>query len=966
MLHQHGARNALLKMATNFLDGDDGSIEKVISQAQETPPSQLVSTFSYLSDWISSKINDTKDPKTRKKVREAFKIIGAISLRLPPVFLLNSEFDFDCGASQNHWRLTTFFRPINQRLVQLRSYVQPFSFYIHTNPSKIAMFGKFLSRCSEDLDLDPSSQTAYIKYFKRLIFSHAPIEKFRVLLGQRNAREILTKAFIEVLEDLNNCKTATYEQLGFGFSYVFLYINAFTVSSEIDSQMLCTYLQTRPFLSPFCLLAIVNHIPQNIYLFNLLTPKELAQSSEQAMEPGTSQYNMQDFSLPQKGKITNFIKQIPTIVRNYFLCTPNQNVAEITNSSDDNDFLTFIHLSSNPMYIKMKDTLRVARGKQIGPFSVSCMGILLLRCIIFSLQRTILECADTEMFTSDFCYFMKAVISLLGPAFSSGICMKFLDPNEKNENITSFVIKGVYYHTLHLVVQNEFSDNFSAFLFHALKVKNAEATARLIFGKILQCQPLKLSEKLIGFLNKCDDALILLEFLDVLTFHNEATTCEEYNKYEEVRNNIMKRLQITAQKTNDSMLIIDSFKKVKKSNFNETSARLIKLVSQISLQNAFFDIQRILEKKDELRYNVLRLISLTSFMKVPEVAELVVDEICVMIRTYGNQYDTMRFEIRDCEYGLVLGEAVLGRLLTFNFQELTLKLLKTMMIMLPHDSLPLHWASRFINSFRRRILSSHIEIIKGLISNLPGSDENFISSDENMIENITTILESRIEMVVQDPDVINYEYSSPFELASHFGRCSILLQYKTSREIATILTQPIYDFSRVWKKRELAITLCANIASRMDKETAQHYFTIIMEHEPTNYAIAAGREFLVEANTSVLYFVCQSCKEMIGGNPRKLEAFIRMIMPNFMKLKGDEVIASKLLCQILESVNEATPRALQESIIDIVVLVYERLNLESSRETIINSASNLAADLRSLIASSLDVYLYNAKRNYSV
>ena len=961
MLRSIGARNILLSMTTNFLDNEVNSIESILNQIEETPPSQLATTFSFLCHWILDKSDKKDDPAIASKLQNAYKILGVISSKIPPFFLLNIDFDINTGINQAPWALSSFIKPLNDRLAQLRSYAQPISFYYYIDLRRIQYFDMFFPSHNSELDLDPSFQIAYTMYFKRLILNHAPIDRFRILLGQRNSRIILTRAFTDVLDELNNCKTGTYEQIGFSFSYIFIYINSFIMTNEIDIQMLCKFIQTRPYLSPFLLLAIVNHIPQNVYLFNLLTPKELTQNLEQVTNLDSSHFNIQDFTDAARSKIGPFVKQIPLIVSNYFLCNTNQQNSDndINVQSNDTNFLSFIHLSSNPMYIKMKDSLRIARTRMIGAFPVSCMGILLLRWIILSLQRTIIECNENDMFSPNFCYFIKTVISLLSPAFSSSVCAKFLDPNEKKEEITSFIIRGAYFHALHIVAQNDTVDNFRMFLFKALTIKKAESSARLIFGKTLQSDAPKMTEKSMELVENCNDILTVLEFIEALSMSYESVTCEENKRLETYASKLMTKYQIeksTSTKVRTNLLFIESIRDSGQNKLNPISQKLIKIISQIPPQSPLRAITSLIENQEEHIYVVMRMLSFTKYMRSPDVAKYFVNHLCGILDTYDPKAESMHFEIRPYEFAYLLSQTILGRLLVFGFKDLALRLFLKMENMVIHDTLALHWIVRFLTNFKSEVPPDLLREFKNVVQQLEGAKELFIEApDDVLVERLTSLLVAKIHLLLQEPDIVNYEYSSPYEHAHKFALCNLFFLPHSNKEIARMLTRPIYDLSRIWLQREKAVLCSANLAANLSNEVSQNYFQIIMENEPNKLSIIAGRHFLIYSSIEVFAYICQTCNELIGSNPKKLDAFMRMIVPSFSRLKGNDSIASRLLCKILETVNEETPRAMQETVIDVVAFLYGKLNLKAARPTFIHSAAHFSVDLRSIIASSLDL-----------
>ncbi|EAY04043.1 hypothetical protein TVAG_055290 [Trichomonas vaginalis G3] len=968
MLHTLGPKNGLITLLSNYLSGDEGNTSNIVQKIKQAPPSVLIPTFSFLGRWITINMNNPKNETSQHKLNDAFQFLGVIANRVPPVLVHFSTHDMNWDIFDQQWVFNPFFKPIKERIAQLKSYVQPRNFIMQALPSRLELFENTFSFDGELLDLDPAYEVAIMKYMRRLIINHAPMSKFRIFSHQRNYREILTKSFLDVIDSLNDAKNATHEELIFAFSMIFLYINAFTSSNELDGQMFAKYLQSRPYISPFCMLGVVNHIPQTAYLFNLLTPQEVNSSLEQITNLNPQQYNMQDFSITNQGKnkILPFVKQLPNIVSNYFLCTPNQTNSEVDQKMDDADFLTFIHTSGHQIPIKMKQTLCIARARKVSVYVVSCMGILLLRCIIFSIQKTIIDCAETRMFTPDFCTFVQTVFSILSPAFASGICGKFLDPKEKEQEITILIARALYFHALHIAIQHDSVDNLRAFLFRALAIPSSEDTARLIIAKLLQSDSPKMSEKTMDLIINSADLLINLEFIDAITFCSDVGNCEEFEKLSEMKERLKQNIQIMPSiESKDELFCVEFFKSDK--GLNEISAYFVGKLQSLTAATAIKEISKILdeaESEDRL-YHALRLIMMTQFLKLNAVAEILVKYITKMLATFEKPADTSQFEIRKCEHGLLLGQCLLGRLLILRFNDLALQLMENMMNPLMQDKLALHWIARFTSLYREYITPDVAALFLQVLPSLPSANDLLVSGDdEQAIDIIVNNIVVRKELLLHSPDAINSEYWSQHDHAMSFSIATLCLSSRTSRELAEFIARPIFDAGKVLKfKEEIAITV-AQLAGRMNFETSCAFFEFLMEHSPSASSVIAGRTFLATARIDVFAFVCQMCKDMISGDAAKLDAFMRMIVPSYLRLKGNDNIAARLLCKLLESVNEETPRALQEAVIDVVSLIYFKLNLQPARATFVSSAGHFSPDLKQFIAFSLATDMYSTKRDY--
>lgn len=956
MLRSFGPKNGLVSILSRYLNGDDNNLNYVLDQIKQSSTPLLIPSFEFLGRWIVSNINNSKNSASQQIIHDAFLFLGIISNRVPPVLVHFSNHDMNWAQFESYRVLNPIFKPIKDRINQLRSYVQPRDFILQTLPTRIELFENTFTFDGDLLDLDPAYEMACIKYIRRLILNHSPINRFRIFSQQRNYREIITKAFIDVLQTLNDTKNAKHEELIFAFSSIFLYVNAFATTNEIDGQMFAKALQSMPYVSPFCMLAIVNHIPQTIYLFNLLTPTEVVHSLEHITTLNPQQYNMQDFSIIDQGKtrIVPFIKQIPTIVSNYFLATPNSSQSDVDQKMDDSDFLIFLHTSGHQIPIKMKQTLCIARARKVNVYVVACMGFLLLRCIIISIQKTIIDCAHTNMFTPDFCTFVQTVFSILGPAFASGICLKFLDPKEKDQEVTILIARAVYFYALHIAIQYEVADNLRSFLFHALTIPQSEYTARLIMGKLLQCDGPKMSEKGMDFILNSGDLLTNLEFIDALTFYSDVGNCEEFEKLSEMRKRLIQNVQIIDAPSIESPVFCVEFFKSDK-GLNEDSSFFIQRLQSIQAATALKEINRLFDDIDQSKmYFAIRLIMMTQYLKTYSVAELLTYKISSMLATFAKPAQTSQFEIRQCDYGLLLAQCILGRLLVLGFTDLAEKLLEDMQQPLAEDKLALHWISRFSSAYREYIKPDIAAKLTSVLPSLPLASDLLVSGDDDQsIDIIVQRIVERKELWLQNPEIINSEYWSPFEHAMAFSISALCLSSRSSKKLAEFIARPIFESSRVTRQREEVAITCAQLAGRMNYETSCAFFEYLMDHLPTTPVIIAGRAFLASTRINVFAFVCQTCKDMIRGDAAKLDAFMRMIVPCYVRLKGNDGIAARLLCKLLESVNDSTPRAMQEAVIDVVSLIASKLNLQSARATFVSSAVHFAPDLKEYITFAL-------------
>ena len=975
MLRILDSPNDLLTAIVNFLHNKEGNVNRIKSMIQESTATKLVPAFAFLGNWIANHINSSDHEIDGSQ--PVFQLIGQIALKVPPVILLTGSFDLNWGMYQPHWHLRGFYGPINSRIIQLRSYIKPFSIYgqvlpisdsIQANNDGTSLSDVFIEDpkprnetgkigdalsfpgIALELDNDPAYQSAIFIHFKRLILNHAPIDEFKQLLKHRNSRTILTNAFIDILRDLNMTRDATQEELIFGFSSVFLYINAFALANQIDGQMLSEFLQSRPFLSPFCILAMVNHIPTNMYLFNLLTPKELLiKNDTQQSEINPSQYVMVDFST--NNPLDDFVQKIPQFLSNYFLSAGSLGEPDGSKKKDDNEFLSFIHLPSASLYNKIKTVVTVSHERQLGPLHVSAMGIMLLRCITLSLQKTLDE---TKIFTDNFCGFVKTVFAVLSPAFADQLAVKFYDSLQTQDKLINLTIKGSLSHLFPILLHHPTNQHLVPFCINASKFPEAQQHARLMITKLLQCEKVKLNQTIVKALKKCEDPMILLEYIDAIPNSTHVENCEVYEDMMGVRNHLLKKLQITPLMQPGSGFVIESI------NCTQAQQPILYAIDNMTSHSAIKDVTNLIRQHSSSTPSIYRVLCMTNYLQNRDFASFFVEKIKLMLAEDAFYEDgKSKFEQRPCDFALPIAQSLLGRLLSLSHMDLASELLTAMTKCLSADPAPLHWITRFSHRYRSMMPKYMLQTFDRIVSTLPCADELYIRSSNypnpnDMIYHIASLLVENDILLIQNPDSINREYQSPYEHAQAFANCSLSFSAYTDEQIATMLTEPIFNFGKAWHTRDLACLCLAKLTATMNSEISYGFFSILMQKKSCEMGLLAGRLFLVNAKIDVFKRICQNCQSLINKDNNKLDFFMRMIMPSFQRLKGDNSVATSLLCGFLESITENSPRVIQESVIDAVGIVYIKMKLYKSRPSLINSAINFKADLKGIIASSLE------------
>ncbi|OHT14858.1 hypothetical protein TRFO_14828 [Tritrichomonas foetus] len=1127
MLRLLNSPNTLISLLDRFFIVKDIDIGKVRAVINESSANELVPAFFYLENWLSTNISTTVDPSTLANLQGGFQLIGIISSRVPLAVLLNGLFDVNWGIYQPHWLLQDFYLPTNARIERLRSYIKPFALYGHliTFDYESSDADSLLSNVMVELEIDPSFQTSCRNHFKRLIMNRFPISSFKPLIRHNNAKVLLTHAITEIFSDLNISNNVTQEQLLFSFSSFFLYIHSFTLTNEINGQILCEYLQSRPYISPFCMLALVNHIPMNMYLYNLLAPREcssfrneslieesknninnisnsnnffhIMSDNESHNDFGNNYSNLSDFEsesyfsstnllgnenlLPNRNNFnSNFsnnvnnslynsfsnnsnhnfngsfgnsygnhsninisdksgsnldtkscnsnswynlidvtfqqtfqslIQHIPKILDTYFSPStePSKDLDTNQGIKCDNiaEFLSAIHLSSSSIYGKMKCILSLARDHNLGPVHIAGMGVQLLRCITFSLQRTLEECVEKKMFTPTLCLFMRNIFNILTPTLSELLQQRFFDLSNAKPKQSNYLIRSAVLYILPSLLNMNNNNFIIPFCVNALKWEESQVAASYMIMKLLRHTQPKFSKIISDVISSSKNSFLELEFIDALSNSYFTATAKEKMFDDDFCKKLVQKMPVTFSLKN-GYYFIDSITNEKIMQ-DEPFAEIFTALSRITVKNAIRELTPFLQK--EIVFVALKFMVLTRLMQSREFASYISDTLkSLMTQINLTEADQMRFEIRRCELALPVAQACFERLLCVGYHDIATDLLSAMAPVIKTDIAPLHWMQMFLRRCRKFTNSDIKQLCIKILKELPCADKYLILEENmNMVNDADTfsninhhinqqsnpnpnnsnaisasnsvgnsnnshdinglrvminrygklIAETIKTFCVPDPDVINHEYQSIFEHILSFAACSVMLSNKSNDQIAESLTYTIVNICVPHYDRDDSCLAIGRLATRLNYEISYAYFLKMMDIPFCEISKSCAQMFLMCCTIDLYREICNNCAQIIRSEDDRLDHFIQMIMPSFTRLHGDEATTITFLCGILESVTDKTPDELKEVVVDAVGLVYIKMNLFKSRSTLIGASRKFDPFFREIIASTLEVGVPN-------
>ena len=953
----------LLASVVRFVNSTSPSqkCEQLCEQIASASLRDQIQIYGFLASWIKETMSKVASP-VHKRIGDAFVLLEQLLKAIPPVFLMESVVNFTWGIYQPQWPVHQVFERVNARIQKLKPFRYPLFLRDDWFPCPTSLTedtGKVnpYFAYTHELVTDPGYQDVCVKMFKKLLMNRAPLDVFRQVAQHQNIRGLFTRAVIELLSELNGLRAATQEQLAAVFSSVFLYVHMMALSNDIDGQAFCEYLQSRPFLSPFCVLAMVNYIPMNLYLFNLLSP----QAERDAGEAGDEEEETPPAYMMVDGAtnttLSQFISRMPSILDNYFkMATSGSPENDACAKSDDNEFLSFLHLSSATVYNRMKAVLGVARERLLGPLHVSAMGILLLRCITLSLQRTLTDCAETKMFTPSFCVFVKTVFGSLLPTFAEQLGPKFFDMMHIKTKLGELSIRGVICHLVPAILHQVTNDFIMPFCIAGSSYPGTGKCAHILLAKLLHCGHPKLTPKVYKFLTESNDILVLIQYADALSGFDGTKTCKETKMYAQAREELINRLPFIEDK-GYPFLVFQGVKPVEPRDYGEKYAQILNNLMQMDEANCAKEAVKLLRAKMDT-FVVLNLLTVMKFMKIKEYATVVYNALRSGFgQTTYSEDGECKFEVRPCDMTLILTQSVLARFVVFGHYEMAAEILNVMDAPLQKDSAPLHWLMKFTVRYRKYIRMHEgklFDMIKRILSRLQsqaGDEEFYVAKDD--VFQTANILVKQESLLIHDPDVVVREYRSPYRHAHAFAVCAEAVTSKHNHEIALDLVMPMLSFHKVWPKRDMACICLARVAADLGDDIGYHYMNVLLSTAPCTMAIKSCHVFLSNAGTELIRRVASSTAELIGGDDSRRAYFLDLMVPMVQRLEGANEEATSMLCALMNGVTEKTPMHIQERICDIVTFTFHALALQDHTSPILAASKSLSPNLANVIEIAL-------------
>jgi len=953
------SKQTLVIVFHRLLTEGDISIDKVQLLINQSSVNQIIPGFAYLSFWIATNFNNfTNNTVYRNKQQTAYYLIHILLKKVPPILLLKGVNEINWSLKHPGWALTEVYRPILRRIKLIRYFIR--SFFKDSqlyNPSSFikfndkAIYDKFPS-IALDLESDLEYQEVCRIQVKKMLLNHVPLGEFRFVLEHRNSKNILTEAIIEILHDLTHQRNSSHSQILFAFSTIFTYIQSFTLSRDIDGQYLCEYILSMPFLSPFFLLGLLNHIPNSFYLFNLLVPQDVLEDRfdyERKIEIIRNVFPMMDMTSDHS--LDEVIQSIPKLLLNYFINFPPQDnsFGEI---STDSDVIINFHLRGLSVYEKMKGLVHLASVRQISPYVISSMSTGVLNCTIMSFQRTFLECCKSNTFTPILSKFFANVLSFSLPTHGDQIVSKFFDINFSNIAESEMFLRFVVLYAIHFFNNILKSSYIILYLIKALSISDNTANiARLIIIKYLRANHPILSDKAKELLLDCNDFIVLLEYIEHLSDSSRVNRAEDVQAMNNLKEKILFKMPIAYEA---SIPFLFHFSGSNFESFNTISQKILIMANNLIISNNPSELSGYISSLGIQGHLLLRVIASSGLIQNKLFARKCVECSIEMIKSnmeLSSSYGHFAIPVNIMMFPVA--QILLEKLLLLGFIEESKILFATVVQMIPTDNLALHWLIRFLPKYVNLFSQSDLYMLNQTVSRIQYSDLYYFQGSDRYKESIKSL--ARNEMLLdQDPDIFMREYSSPYEEAYAFAVCSILVSPDSPHTIVAELKKLVLNNEVVWENREKAAQLIGHLVSGLSSQVSRLFFSSLFESQIGNIPQYTLRVFLSFAPLPIYQEVIMNTLSQIHSDYHLLMAFIKVFLPSIYRLSGNEIIAQQIISGLLSNISRLTPNRIVDTVIDSIGWMYMSLNLNKSRMEIINSCSHLHPDIRSLIALSLD------------
>jgi hypothetical protein len=957
--------NPLLYQIVRFLNGHRVTFNDLVRLIDEATPGDVIPAAAYLVFWTNR--HREEEEMNLGMCQTAYHLAELIASKVGPFFILSGMFDLNWNAASSENIRSEFIRSLCLRLSELALvcgvYTLP-SPLLRRRQCFVCKAESFLSRypgMRSEIEVNALYRKAISDNFETLILSHEHISAFKPLFECRGYRSILTQTLIDMIQKLNRIRKITHGQLFYMFDSIFLYVQAFASQNDIDVQLLGESIRNSPFVSPFCLLALMNHCPPSISLFGYIVPPAILRTDfddADIPEQIRRQYSIIDRSLDNS--LVELVKLVPGLFISFLRTqrwTPPQNpiLPDIAHLLD-------IIWNGTPQEQQVKKTLDFLGRHEIQPVAFAAFNSAVVRRILSLLRSSIaVNLRDGRMTHQAFVclahLFGSALVAL--PDSLTPLDLEFRDKAHAECLVRWMQMTFVKY-LAGMPIQNR----LLPWLVAAMKQPgDLRTAARILLTQLLRCSPPRLTADLAQAILNCGDQVLLVEYWEALQDMVHVDQNEERAMIDEFRSKIYKLLWNSPEPTSDYLV-------------TKTQAQAI---------NVFLNWERngsLLESDPTVDSMLaLRVLICSEAIRASELTRSVVKYVMTLLRgKKGSRIGGLAIKFSDpraeplyiqlIDVLFPVCQVFLKYLLITNHVDLAVDLLEAMA---PHlvngEPMPLSWIALFLGRNFRFLDASIARTFEVIVMQLPDASEFFIRGiTPDYVGKMMELFAAVDTPYTQDPSFLkNREIRCPVKYVSTFCQISILLRYKLERDVRVVLADLLKPFGhdmRLLENRRAACfhyaAMIAGLPSTIGWEFISRAISNANEAPPNAFVWECLRHFVALSPLDLYLDLCNRAAILISATDTKLHPFMFLVMPYMDRLKFCPTTASALAGGLLKSISKTTPSALQECVIDAVGSIYVIFRLGAHRGELIAAAQHLDDHLKISLASSLDVDLCHA------
>lgn len=933
---------SLLDALTENLTNDSNNTNDVLKEIDFASTGDIISCFSFIDIYIRKKLKE-KNVKLEQKI---CRLISKLYKKVPPLILLTNSFDLNFNYISSNWVSNQFYQPLlnkSERLKKIFELVCDNNLFItaksiaklYKTPSNI-----FHNSLDNFTELDPLFNKICYNIFKCMIINRALFQNFILLLEKFPLTRVLTQAFIDIINEYNTSTTIPHDVLAVQFSTIFVYINSFVTLNYIDGKYLFDSIISEPFVHPLLVLSIVNHISISTYCF--FTYSDVNNKSYEVAAAETAKYLIVDRS--EKKTLPNLVEHMGQIFRNHFSDTQKELTSESGSAPlTEDDLITFIHTGDVDMNRKYSRLLQMCKDShnKIGFVTTSSLQVNYLRYILYHLHKKNESCSS-NLIKGPISDFLSSITVFYGHILTTLF-------NNFENTVTSFQDCGYYFvgvikKGLITLLHQENYDHFVRYITrcdtpHSLK------SARVMLSFVYLLKDAVITEKTSTSMIDCNDIFIKLDFLQCLRSTKKFETFEDKEKTTDMFNSIIETLPFSVRVENN-LVLIERVSNVLPENLNTESLEVIKRLQTLSQQPTGKEITNLLHKDERYSSLILNILVMTANMQHLNQAKTVTGILINNLNSYKNvSNEDQLFANTEPFESFCIASKFFKRLVIFNHIDLASQIIKALSSHALQSPYTFRWVLSMMSGVYDILPNMCLDEFRNIImaAKCPGFT---IKTDIDLIKNIgQTLLENQVNYM-QYPEFLGVESISLNEKTLNACLCYIMTSDFTSHEIVSQFLHPPNDEGRSYSNRKEIIQAYSYLAAHCPRDLSLMYFNRLSEFPVSDIIISAAQTYIMNVSLETLSEILEMYySKAEGSSINKLMFMLRVIVISFYRYSYNEDLTMKVLSSLLRSINDQTPKDLQETVVDVVFILYQGGNLSSHKEELIKECSNLKSEL---------------------